>query len=93
MGYSAQVTVASWATKTAMVLQQINPADDPIPTSNYRDFHQKKQPSSNVFVLMGARHIAGNSMGANMFEYKVRRFERFLVLHSSRFYHSSRLWR
>ncbi len=70
MGYAAQLYAASWATKTAFVIQQLHATDDFIPTSDYRNFHRKIQPSSNVFVLMGARHIAGGSKGGNLFEYK-----------------------
>jgi len=70
--YAEQAYIASWAAKTAYVLQQLHPADDLIPTSDYRDFHRKQQPSSNVFVTIGARHIAGSSKGANVFEYKAR---------------------
>jgi len=75
LGYAAQHTVASWATKTALVLHQLHPTEQFIPESDYRDFCRKIQPSSNVFVLMGARHIAqsttgGSIEGNNIFEHK-----------------------
>ena len=83
LGYSAQVKVASWATKTAMVLHHLHPADSFIPSPDYREFYRRQQPSSDVFVMLGARHIGGNSKGANLFEYK----ERFLGKSPSRGIH------
>jgi hypothetical protein len=70
MRYTEQAKVASWAMKTALVLQQLHPTVSFIPTSDYRDFCRKQEPSSNVLIVMGMRHIAGSSKGANVFEYK-----------------------
>ncbi|HEY1727731.1 MAG TPA: hypothetical protein VGG22_05120 [Candidatus Baltobacteraceae bacterium] len=67
MGYADQLTVASWAVKTAMVCQHLHPSENFIPESYYRDFYKRKQPSSNVYVLIGARHKA-----EHIFEYKER---------------------
>lgn len=72
LGYAEQLHIASWATKTAMVLHQLHPADNFIPESDYRDFRRKVQPSSNVFVVIGARHTAGTGKRTNLFEYKER---------------------
>ncbi|HEY1680431.1 MAG TPA: hypothetical protein VGF98_02180 [Candidatus Tumulicola sp.] len=70
LGYTAQLTVASWATKTALVLHQLHPAAQSIPSSYYSNFYQKAQPSSDTFVLIGARHNVGNAKGSNIFENK-----------------------
>jgi hypothetical protein len=73
MGYVAQGTVASWATKTAFVLHQLYPAEYRVPIAYYRDFHKKQEPSSDVLVMLGARHIAADGKGrANLFEYKAQ---------------------
>jgi hypothetical protein len=73
MGYVAQTIVASWATKTAMVLDQMHPADHRIPVSYYRDFHRKREPSSDVLVILGARQKAEDGKRrANVFEYKAQ---------------------
>jgi hypothetical protein len=70
MGYVAQSNVASWATKTALVFQQLYPSESRVPGSCYRDFHKKQQPSSNTLVVLGARHIAADHKGrANVLEY------------------------
>lgn len=69
MTYASQTRVASWATKTAFVLQQLDPAEHRVPISYYHDFYRRQQPSSNVIVLIGARHVAEDSKGrSSIFE-------------------------
>jgi hypothetical protein len=70
MRFVDQQTVASWALKTALVLQQLHTNESYIPESFYREFHRIQQPSSDVFVMMGTRQVAGDRRGMNLFDYK-----------------------
>lgn len=72
MRYTQQAIASSWALKTALVVQQLHTADNRVPTSEYRNFQRRQEPSSNVLITMGSRHVAGNSEGANIFEHKER---------------------
>ncbi len=71
MDAAAQSIVAAWVSKTAFVLDRIHPEEHRIPNSYYRDFKTRQEPSSDVLVMLGARHIAEDSKGrANLFDYK-----------------------
>jgi hypothetical protein len=75
LGFVKQRIVSSWAVKTAYVLHQLHPTERFIPESEYRTLAAQHQPSSAIYVTIGARHVAADRAGvANIFEY----YERFI---------------
>ena len=50
---STQKAIATWAVKTALILQYLHPRDKVIPDSEYQRFYAVKQPPSRYVVLLG----------------------------------------
>lgn len=54
---SRQSALASWAVKTAFMLQQIHPRDPVIPPSEYARFYAARQPPEGYVVWIGHRAV------------------------------------
>jgi hypothetical protein len=50
-----QRTLATWATKTAFILQYLHPAERTIPDSEYRQFHRAQGPVARSIVFLAHR--------------------------------------
>jgi hypothetical protein len=57
---SQQRLLATWAVKTAFMLQQIHPANQVIPSSEYERLYARKQPPRGYVIWLALRPITDN---------------------------------
>jgi hypothetical protein len=58
-----QMKLATWAVKTALVLDHLQPAARVIPDAHYSSFHAQQRPLRTHFVLISHRSVPRDNLG------------------------------